>query len=99
APFAKVTILKDSEPVHVVEPQSAEVDFSWTDPKPVSGKTSYYDVRGEQADGELVWASPMWIAYEGKQAVTLASRNTGAALGFALLLTPLGIVLVKRRRR
>jgi hypothetical protein len=28
------------------------------------GRTSYYYVRGEQADGELVWVSPMWIAYQ-----------------------------------
>ena len=45
--------------------------FKWTDPKPTPGKTSYYYVRGEQAPdvegataGELVWASPMWIAYK-----------------------------------
>ena len=30
---------------------------------PKKGKTSYYYVRGEQADGELVWVSPMWITY------------------------------------
>ena len=28
------------------------------------GKTAYYYVRGEQEDGELVWASPMWITYQ-----------------------------------
>jgi len=27
------------------------------------GATSYYYVRGEQEDGELVWISPMWITY------------------------------------
>ena len=27
------------------------------------GGTSYYYVRGEQSDGELVWVSPMWITY------------------------------------
>jgi len=41
-----------------------EVDLTWTDPSPTAGKTSYYYVRGEQEDGELVWASPMWITYE-----------------------------------
>jgi len=41
------------------------VDFSWRDNKP-SGKTSYYYVRGEQDNGEIVWASPMWITYTGK---------------------------------
>jgi hypothetical protein len=27
------------------------------------GKMSYYYVRGEQENGEIVWASPMWITY------------------------------------
>jgi hypothetical protein len=42
------------------------VEFSWRDNSPVAGKMSYYYVRGEQEDGELVWASPMWITYTGK---------------------------------
>ena len=28
------------------------------------GKTSYYYVRLEQDDGNLAWASPMWITYK-----------------------------------
>jgi hypothetical protein len=35
---------------------------SWTDMDVQPGKTAYYYVRGEQANGELVWVSPMWIA-------------------------------------
>ncbi len=66
-PFAKVVIVKDDEYVHSIEPKKAQVDFTWTDPKPSAGKTSYYYVRGEQADGELVWASPMWITYQPKK--------------------------------
>ena len=66
APFARVVIVKDNEYVHTVEPKTAEVEFSWTDTQPSVGKTSYYYVRGEQADGELVWVSPMWIAYKFK---------------------------------
>ena len=42
---------------------SAEVEFSWTDTQPSAGKTSYYYVRGEQTDGELVWVSPMCISF------------------------------------
>jgi hypothetical protein len=71
--IAKVTIIKDDEEVHVVQPDRQDVTLTWTDPKPTPGKTSYYYVRGEQApdmagasSGELVWASPMWITYEGK---------------------------------
>ena len=62
--FSKVTIVKDDVEVKVIEPKQAEVEMTWTDPNPTSGKTSYYYVRGEQANGELVWASPMWVNYE-----------------------------------
>jgi hypothetical protein len=69
--IAKVTIIKDDEEVHVIQPNTQDVTFTWTDPRPTAGKTSYYYVRGEQvpdmdgvSSGELVWASPMWIKYE-----------------------------------
>ena len=60
-PFAKVTIVKDGVDAAVETPQTAEVRFEWTDTGAVAGKTSYYYVRGEQADGQVVWVSPMWI--------------------------------------
>ena len=64
APFSKVTIIKDDVEVKVIEPKKAEVELNWTDPSPTQGKTSYYYVRGEQVDGELVWASPMWVNFQ-----------------------------------
>ena len=73
--FVKVTIIKDDVVVHEITPDTREVNFTWTDPKPTAGKISYYYVRGQQipdpevpgvTSGELVWASPMWIKYEGK---------------------------------
>ena len=58
---------------HVLgEPNKAEVEFTWTDKEPKAGKESYYYVRGEQipdmhgVNGELVWASPMWIKFAPK---------------------------------
>jgi hypothetical protein len=63
APFARVHIIKDGAYVHSVEPKKTEVEFQWTDMDPRAGATSYYYVRGEQEDGELVWVSPMWITY------------------------------------
>jgi outer membrane lipoprotein-sorting protein len=61
APFAKVTIVKDGREVYMVEPKTKGVDFTWRDDAAQPGKRSYYYVRGEQSDGQLVWASPMWI--------------------------------------
>ena len=66
-PFAKVVFVKDDEEIFTAKPNQAKCDVEWTDPKPTAGQTSYYYVRGEQADGELVWASPMWIKFEPKK--------------------------------
>jgi hypothetical protein len=64
ADFAKVHIVRDGEYVYSIEPHKRQVDFTWKDSAAQRGKTSYYYVRGEQSDGELVWASPMWITYQ-----------------------------------
>jgi hypothetical protein len=66
-PFAKVVFVKDDEEIFTATPNQQDCDVEWTDPNPTAGQTSYYYVRGEQADGELVWASPMWIKYEPKK--------------------------------
>ncbi len=63
APFAKVHVIKDSRYVYTAQPNAREVEFNWRDTAAEAGKTAYYYVRGEQQDGELVWASPMWITY------------------------------------
>jgi hypothetical protein len=64
APFAKVHIIKDNRYVYSTEPKQATVEFTWKDNAPTAGKQSYYYVRGEQTDGKIVWASPMWIVYQ-----------------------------------
>ena len=63
--FAKVTIIRDGKFVYSTSPNTQEVEFSWRDNQPQKDKTSYYYVRGEQDDGEIVWVSPMWIKYTG----------------------------------
>jgi hypothetical protein len=62
-PFAKVTIVKDGKYVYSTEPKKAAVEFTWRDNAAQRGKKSYYYVRGEQQNGEVVWVSPMWITY------------------------------------
>ena len=64
--FSKVVVVKDNEYVYSAQPDTDKVEFSWRDNAPVKGKTSYYYVRGEQDNGEIVWVSPMWITYTGK---------------------------------
>ena len=56
-------MIKEGNYAHSIEPGKQEVRFEWTDFDPRPGNTSYYYVRGEQEDGELVWVSRMWITY------------------------------------
>jgi hypothetical protein len=66
APFKKIHIIKDNKYVYSTESTTPNASFTWRDTQPTAGKTSYYYVRGEQTDGEVVWISPMWITYTGK---------------------------------
>lgn len=66
APISKLSIVKSSKYVHVVKPMEREVKLSWTDDEPETGKSHYYYVRIEQTDGNLAWASPMWVTVRGK---------------------------------
>jgi len=66
AKFARVHVIKDNAYVYSTQPNSPDVQFSWVDNSPAAGKTSYYYVRGEQEDGQIVWVSPMWITYRPK---------------------------------
>jgi hypothetical protein len=66
APFAKVYVIKDNKYVYTASPGGAAVDFTWRDASPEAGKTSYYYVRGEQQDGEIVWVSPMWVTHRAR---------------------------------
>jgi hypothetical protein len=59
-------VIKDNKYVYTMQPDRREIEFTWRDQSAAAGKTSYYYVRGEQSDGEVVWVSPMWITYTGK---------------------------------
>jgi hypothetical protein len=60
ADFKSVDIVKNNAYVYTSAPGKREVDFTWTDMDSKPGM-SYYYVRGQQEDGEMVWVSPMWI--------------------------------------
>lgn len=66
APVTKVSIVRDAKYTHIEEPNKQEVTLTYTDMDSPVGKTSYYYVRIEQADGNLAWASPMWITHHAK---------------------------------
>jgi hypothetical protein len=66
APIRKLSIVRNNKYVHTEEPKQRAVRLRWTDMEPIAGKVAYYYVRIEQDDGNLAWASPMWITYRGK---------------------------------
>jgi hypothetical protein len=59
----RIDILKDSDVVATIRPGKAEYQGAWTDPKPTED-VHYYYIRVIQDDGELAWASPLWIDYQ-----------------------------------
>jgi hypothetical protein len=63
-PVAKVHIIRNNRYVYSTEPKKTDVRFRFSDMDAVKGQTYYYYVRVEQADGNLAWASPMWITYK-----------------------------------
>jgi hypothetical protein len=66
APIARLHVIRNNRYVFSTEPKAREVSLRYTDDdqelKP--GQTYYYYVRIEQSDGNLAWASPMWIIYK-----------------------------------
>ncbi len=63
-PVAKVHVIRDNKSVYTAEPGKKEVKLRYTDMDAKEGQTSNYYVRVEQADGNLAWASPLWITYK-----------------------------------
>jgi hypothetical protein len=63
-PIAKVHVIRDNKYVYSTEPKEQKVALRYTDMDAKEGKTSYYYIRVEQTDGNLAWASPMWITYK-----------------------------------
>jgi hypothetical protein len=64
APIARLHVVRDNKYVYSIEPKERQLHRTWTDMDAQAGKTSYYYVRIEQEDGNLAWASPMWITYK-----------------------------------
>jgi len=69
APFAEICIVKNDVQVYATSGGPA-VSFTWQDSAATKGTTSYYYVRGQQvtqsnqAQGEAVWVSPIWVTYQ-----------------------------------
>ena len=62
-PVHEVQVIKDNSHVYSVRPGTREASFSYHDANASPGQ-SYYYVRVQQEDGQLAWASPIWVKYE-----------------------------------
>jgi hypothetical protein len=60
ADIAQVDIVKNNTYVHQLKPNQREVSLSYVDAAFGEGE-SYYYVRAQQTDGQLVWSSPIWV--------------------------------------
>lgn len=58
----QIDVIKDNSFVYTAHPGVQEVTFSYSDPGIETG-THYYYVRVIQDDGNMAWASPIWINY------------------------------------
>lgn len=60
-PIEKVEVIKDNRYVHTHDARGAtSVEFDYRD-STADISSSYYYIRVEQRDGELAWASPVWV--------------------------------------
>jgi hypothetical protein len=66
APIARISVVRNNKYVYTDQPKQEEINLRFTDAEPIAGQASYYYVRLEQTDGNLAWASPMWITYRPK---------------------------------
>ncbi len=63
-PIDRVEVVRNGDVVHTERPvkDAAEARFQWQDAAPRKGETaSYYYVRVVQKDGQMAWASPIWV--------------------------------------
>ena len=63
APIRKVEVIKNNTYIHTQRGNLPELSFTYVDNNVREGE-SYYYIRVEQQDGELAWASPVWVTYK-----------------------------------
>jgi hypothetical protein len=64
AALDRAEVQRDGRVVHTERPGKGSVEllFSWRDPAPPRGeRASYYYMRVLQRDGQMAWASPLWV--------------------------------------
>jgi hypothetical protein len=60
AALKRVTIVRNETDYKVFEPSDRDFQTTFEDATPIDGENRYY-VRVEQSDGNMAWASPVWV--------------------------------------
>ena len=55
----KIEIIKNGKAVYTLNPDTRDVDFTFTDD--ASDSTDYYYLRVEQVDDHIAWSSPIYV--------------------------------------
>ena len=58
--IAQIDVIKDNAIVYTAHPGAQEISFTYTDRTAEPGEHYYY-VRVQQKDGNMAWASPIWV--------------------------------------
>lgn len=71
AKLAQVEIIRNNEVVHSLRPEDSDLTLEWTDEDPLEPlaltpidggpRFVFYYLRVLQADGQMAWASPVWL--------------------------------------
>lgn len=64
-PIHNIQIIKDNAYVYTVRPGVREASFTFRDADARPGE-SYYYIRVQQEDGQMAWASPIWVDYRAE---------------------------------
>ncbi len=62
-PIHSIQVIKDNSYAYTVRPSRSEAAFVFRDAGAEPGE-SYYYVRVQQEDGQMAWASPIWVDYQ-----------------------------------
>ncbi len=63
APIHQIEVIKNNQHLYTSEARGHEVSFTFRDQSAQPGE-SYYYVRVQQEDGQMAWASPIWVNYQ-----------------------------------
>lgn len=66
APLKKVVVVRDNQYIYSQEPKGETFDLRYRENSVPPGEHYYY-VRVEQQDGNVAWASPVWVKYSAKR--------------------------------